>query len=119
MLTKVARSLIPLIVAGLVSSAAIAAPGAHGPNGEHLDAPASSNASGLARLPDGSVNVPKQAQRRMAIRTVMVQEAEHPLTVELNGRIGIDPNAGGRVQAPYAGRIEPGSKGLMTTTCHP
>ena len=112
MLTKVASSLITLFAAGLLSSATIAAPGAHGPNGEHLDAPASGNASGLARLPDGSVNVPKQAQRSMAIRTMMVREAEHPLTVELNGRIGIDPNAGGRVQAPFAGRIEPGSKGF-------
>nr|WP_234815044.1 efflux RND transporter periplasmic adaptor subunit [Noviherbaspirillum denitrificans] len=89
-----------------------ASPGAHGPNGEHLDAPAGVNASGLARLPDGSVNVPKLAQRRMAIRTIIANEAEHPMTVELNGRVGIDPNAGGRVQAPFAGRIEPGPKGL-------
>jgi hypothetical protein len=51
---------------------ALAAPGAHGPNGEHLDAPgAAVNASGLARLPDGSVNVAKLAQRRMAIRTLL------------------------------------------------
>ncbi|HCY62667.1 MAG TPA: hypothetical protein DHV59_07535 [Oxalobacteraceae bacterium] len=112
MMTKAVFSLITLIAAGLLSSASIAAPGAHGPGGEHLDAPASTNASGLARLPDGSVNVPKQAQRSMAIRTMMAREAEHPLTVELNGRIGIDPNAGGRVQAPYTGRIEPGPKGL-------
>jgi biotin carboxyl carrier protein len=48
----------------------------------------------------------------MAIRTLMVQDEEHPLTVELNGRVGIDPNAGGRVQAPFAGRVEPGPKGL-------
>jgi cobalt-zinc-cadmium efflux system membrane fusion protein len=103
--------IIGFIAAGL-SAAAMASPGAHGPNGEHLDAPASANASGLARLPDGSVNVPKLAQRRMAIRTIVGREDAHPLTVELNGRVGIDPNAGGRVQAPFAGRIEPGQKGL-------
>jgi biotin carboxyl carrier protein len=34
------------------------------------------------------------------------------MTVELNGRVGIDPNAGGRVQAPFSGRIESGPKGL-------
>lgn len=101
-----------LLAAGVLSSTALASPGAHGPNGEHLDAPAAGGASGLARLSDGSVNVPKQAQRRMAIRTVMGHEDEHPMTVELNGRVGIDPNAGGRVQAPFAGRIEPGPKGL-------
>lgn len=101
----------------LVLAAAIAAhasPGAHGPNGEHLDAQAVSTASGLARLPDGSVNVPKPAQRRMAIRTVMVHEGEHPLTVQLNGRTAIDPNAGGRVQAPFAGQLLPGPQGLAT-----
>jgi cobalt-zinc-cadmium efflux system membrane fusion protein len=101
-----------LCVVALLSPLAHAAPGAHGSNGEHLDAPATGNVSVLARLPDGSVNVPKQAQRRMGIRTVIGREGEHPLTVELNGRVAIDPNAGGRVQAPFAGRIEPGPKGL-------
>ncbi|WP_174246133.1 efflux RND transporter periplasmic adaptor subunit [Pseudaquabacterium pictum] len=90
-----------------------AAPGAHGPNGEHLDAPgAAVNASGLARLPDGSVNVPKTAQRRMAIRTVLAPESDAPATVELPGRVVMDPNASGRMQAVHGGRIEPGPKGL-------
>lgn len=99
------------IAAGVFCPAAVASPGAHGPNGEHLDEPASAKSS-LARLPDGSVNVPKLAQRRMGIRTDMAHEDAHPLTVELNGRVAIDPNAGGRVQAPFAGRIEAGPKGL-------
>ena len=90
-----------------------AAPGAHGPNGEHLDAPnAAVNASGLARLPDGSVNVPKLAQRRMAIRTVLAPESEAAATVELPGRVVMDPNASGRVQPAHGGRIEAGPKGL-------
>ncbi|RZI40099.1 HlyD family efflux transporter periplasmic adaptor subunit [Herbaspirillum sp. HC18] len=100
-----------LVTAGLCT-AAQAGPGAHGPNGEHRDTPVAGAVSGLARLPDGSVNVPKQAQRRMVIQTVIAREDEHPLTVELNGRVGIDPNAGGRVQAPFAGRIEAGGRGL-------
>jgi cobalt-zinc-cadmium efflux system membrane fusion protein len=102
------------LVASLVAlSPAYAAPGAHGPNGEHLDAPgAAVNASGLARLPDGSVNVPKLAQRRMAIRTVLAPESEAAATVEMPGRVVMDPNASGRVQAVHGGRIEPGPKGL-------
>jgi membrane fusion protein, heavy metal efflux system len=97
----------------LLVPVAYAAPGAHGPNGEHLDAPgAAINASGLARLPDGSVNVPKLAQRRMAIRTVLAPESEAAATVELPGRVVMDPNASGRVQAVHGGRIEPGPKGL-------
>lgn len=102
-----------LAAAMLPVSVAHAAPGAHGPNGEHLDAPgAAVNASGLARLPDGSVNVPKLAQRRMAIRTVLAPESEAAATVELPGRAVMDPNASGRVQAVHGGRIEPGPRGL-------
>lgn len=99
----------------LAGGSSHAGPGAHGPGGEHLDAPASMGASGLARLPDGSVNVPKRAQRRMEIRTQIGREAKHPRTVELNGRVAIDPNAGGLVQAPFSGRIEPGKNGLPVT----
>jgi membrane fusion protein, heavy metal efflux system len=94
-------------------SSVLAAPGAHGPNGEHLDAPGTTvNPSGLARLPDGSVNVPKLAQRRMAIRTLLAPESEAAATVELPARVVVDPNASGRVQAAHGGRIEPGPKGL-------
>lgn len=92
---------------------AMAGPGAHGPGGEHLDAPgAAVNASGLARLPDGSVNLPKLAQRRMGIRTVMPPLQEAAATVELPARVLMNPNAGGRVQAHHGGRLEPGPKGF-------
>ena len=97
----------------LLVSLAYAAPGAHGPNGEHLDAPgAVVNASGLARLPDGSVNVPMLAQRRMGIRTQIVAASQAQATVELAGRVVMDPNAGGRVQAVHGGRVEAGPHGL-------
>lgn len=104
-----------LLAFGIAASLpAVAAPGAHGPNGEHLEAPASAgaSASGLARLPDGSVQVPMLAQRRMDIRTVIAAESEAAATVELPGRVVMDPNAGGRVQASSSGRIEPGPRGL-------
>ncbi|AKJ29444.1 membrane protein [Caldimonas brevitalea] len=89
-----------------------AGPGAHGPGGEHLDGPVSVNTSGLARLPDGSVNVPKLAQRRMGIRTVLAPLSEAAATVSLPGRVLMDPNAGGWVQAVHGGRVEPGPRGL-------
>ena len=91
---------------------ATAAPGAHGPNGEHLDAPTTGSTTGLSRLPDGSVQVPMLAQRRMAIRTVLANESEAHATLELPGRIVMDPNAGGRVQPAHGGRITPGPAGL-------
>ena len=96
-----------------IACAVHAGPGAHGPGGEHLDAPGPvSNASGLARLPDGSVNVPKPAQRRMGIRTGMAPVQEAAATVELPGRVIMNPNAGGRVQARHGGRLEAGPKGF-------
>lgn len=100
------------LFSGIFSHPLLAAPGAHGPNGEHLDAPANTNPGGLARLPDGSVNIPKLGQRRMEIRTQMVFQGEHTQTTELNGKVEIDPNAGGRVQAPFQGRVEPTAKGF-------
>ena len=92
---------------------AFAAPGAHGPDGEHLEEGATTvKPSGLARLPDGSVNVPKLAQRRIGVRTVLAPESEAAVTVQLPGRVIVDPNASGRVQAVHGGRIEPTTAGL-------
>lgn len=111
-MNSIHHRIIACVMSAFLASPALASPGAHGPNGEHLDNQTTATSGGLARLPDGSVNVPKLAQRRMAIRTIMAQEGEHPLTVELNARASMDPNAGGRVQAPFSGRIEPGPNGL-------
>jgi cobalt-zinc-cadmium efflux system membrane fusion protein len=100
---------VPLALNPLVS---FASPGAHGPNGEHLDGPVATARAGLGRLPDGSVNVPMAAQRRMGLRTVMPPVTEAAASVELAGRVLMDPGAGGLVQAAQSGRIEPGPRGL-------
>jgi hypothetical protein len=89
-----------------------ASPGAHGPNGEHLDQAAAPNTASLARLPDGSVNVPKLAQRRLGLRTVIAPQSEAAVTVQLPGQVIADPNASGLVQSVNGGRIEAGPKGL-------
>ena len=64
------------------------------------------------RLPDGSVFVPKSAQRQLALGTQAARTGEFPRTIELNGRVVGDPNAGGRVQTFQSGRIEADPKGL-------
>ena len=103
----------PFAAAALLLALTVhAGPGAHGPNGEHLDAAGTTSASGLARLPDGSVQVPKLSQRRMGVRTVVAPETQASASVELPGRVVMDPNAGGRVQAVHGGRVEPGPRGL-------
>lgn len=104
---------VPVALLALATSALIwAGPGAHGPNGEHLEQAAAPSPGGLARLPDGSVNVPKLAQRRMGLRTQLAPETEAAATVQLPGRVVADPNASGQVQAIHGGRIEAGPRGL-------
>jgi hypothetical protein len=98
---------------GSLAGPAAAAPGAHGPDGEHLDAPgAAPRGSGLARLPDGSVVVPKPAQRLMGLRSQLVEPTQAALVVELPGRVVVDADGVGRVQAAHGGRVEPGPQGL-------
>ncbi len=65
------------------------------------------------RLPDGTVFVPKSAQRGMAVLTRRVAVESLPKSLELPGRVIMDPHLGGRVQAMIPGRIEPaGAHGL-------
>ncbi len=69
-------------------------------------------AASPARLPDGSVFVPKAAQRLFGIRTLQAEIKDIALGAELKGHVVPDPNASGKVQAAQTGRIEPGPKGL-------
>ena len=64
------------------------------------------------RLPDGRVFLPKLAQRRLALRTLVTELKTLPRSVELVGEVVLDPNAAGRVQASQAGRLTPGPRGL-------
>ncbi|MDP2028271.1 MAG: HlyD family efflux transporter periplasmic adaptor subunit [Thiobacillus sp.] len=61
--------------------------------------------SAPVRLPDGSVVMPKPAQRLLGIRTVLGEPRDIAQTVTLNGQISADPNFSGRVQSSQAGRI--------------
>ena len=79
---------------------------------DHGDGPVAPSANGPQRLPDGSVFLPKPAQRQLGVRTLPTEEAELPRSVELSGKVLMDPNAGGKVQPLNAGRIEPGPRGL-------
>ena len=86
-----------------------------GPGHNHGDeAPNSVGTNAPKRLPDGSVFLPKTSQRQLGVRTIVAAEASLPKTLELSGRVVMDPNAGGRVQPSIAGRIEPGPRGFPT-----
>lgn len=71
-------------------------------------------AASAQRLPDGSLFVPKAVQRQLGLRHEVSEIRELAATVEFNGKVIADPNAGGRIQATQSGRIEPGPKGLPT-----
>lgn len=113
------QRVVVLACIGLLAAAvgdAHAGPGAHGPNGEHIDGPAASGGAAgpgaLMRLPDGGVQVPKRAQRSMGLRTVRTAAGQHATTLTLNARVVLDPRSAGLVQAPVAGRIEAPPSGL-------
>ncbi len=79
---------------------------------ESAPAPAAGSPKQPSRLPDGSVFVPMPAQRAIGLRTHPGAGTTVPLSVELAGTVVADPAASGLVQAPVAGRIEPGPAGL-------
>jgi hypothetical protein len=99
--------------AALVIAWALAAlPPAHASDGHDHGGAGAPSANGPQRLPDGSVFLPKPAQRQLGVRTLVAEEGELPRAVVLNGTVLMDPNAGGLVQPLNAGRIEAGPRGL-------
>ncbi len=102
------KILFPLAIALLLCTGARA----HGPDGDKHEEPSAVGSGGLARLPDGSVQVPKLAQRRMGLRTLVAAESEATASLQLPGRVVVDPNASGQIQSAHGGRIEAGPRGL-------
>ena len=78
----------------------------------HDDAPPALSGDSPRRQSDGSVFIPKSAQRQLGLRTLAVAAGEHARAFELAGTVVMDPNAGGKVQAALAGRLEAGPQGL-------
>lgn len=116
----IARLTAVFALATLMTAAAIAF--AHEGEDHSNDKKGPGPASGYAgndnasarRLADGGVFMPKATQRQLGIRTTAAELGELAQSLELNGRVVSDPNAGGRVQSSQSGRIEPGPHGLAT-----
>jgi membrane fusion protein, heavy metal efflux system len=104
--------LLQAVGLSLALSWGVITPSRAGPGHDHGDAPAVPSANGPQRLPDGSVFLPKAAQRQLGVRTLLTADSELPRSFELSGKVVMDPNAGGKVQPLNAGRIEPGPRGL-------
>ena len=111
MLMGIARRRRNLAAAALLIAAASIGGTAYAHEGEDHAAPAPTlpvvGRDLAQRLPDGSVFVPKAAQRILAIRTNLTAGGVFRRTIELPGRIIPDPNASGLVQASVGGRLSP------------
>lgn len=102
-------TLLALLMAAVLSAPL---PALAGPGHDHGDAPPAPTGNGPSRQPDGSVFLPKPAQRQLGVRTLVAATGQHAKAFELAGTVVMDPNAGGKVQAVLAGRLEAGPKGL-------
>lgn len=105
---------IKIIVVAGVLAASFVQP-VHSHDGDHTKdrkAVAVSVRDASQRMSDGSIFVPKVAQRLLTIRTKIAKEGEHSKTIELPGRIIPDPNASGYVQSSLAGRLLPPLNGF-------
>ena len=104
---------MPTVLALLMATVLSAPlPALAGPGHDHGDAPPAPTGNGPSRQPDGSVFLPKPAQRQLGVRTLVAATGQHAKAFELAGTVVMDPNAGGKVQAVLAGRLEAGPKGL-------
>ena len=105
-----------VLLVGLVAAGAAFAHGGE----DHGDtpAPATTATDTPRRLPDGSVAMPKDAQRLLAIRTVLAAQTQSARTVQLIGQVIADPATAGRVQSTQSGRVQPAGGDLAPSLAH-
>ncbi|AWL13145.1 hypothetical protein HMF8227_02693 [Saliniradius amylolyticus] len=108
------RTLTVLVISMLLVGTAAAAPGAHGPNGEHIR-PDDKPVGGTGRQADGSVILPMPDQAKLGISTAFVQPQTVSKTVRLPAVVRPHPQGHAVIQSSSDGRFEaPGSVVLST-----
>lgn len=104
-----------LLSLSLLSSSLFASPGAHGPNGEHLDQNTNKVAGGPGRQADGSVIMPMKHQALLNITTQFVVESEATRHIRLDGLVKPHPKGYAKVQPSSDGRLDAPKDGLLTS----
>ncbi len=94
---------LALLLGVFTAGAAFAHGGADDGDGP---APAVASSDTPRRLPDGSVAMPKDAQRLLAVRTVLAAQTRSTRTVQVIGQVIADPATAGRVQSTQSGRVQ-------------
>jgi RND family efflux transporter MFP subunit len=104
------RSGVSMLLLGALSVIATAPALAHeGHDHAEPGKPAAQPMTGerAARIPDGTILIPKPVQRIFDLRTTITETRSFRQAIELPGRIIPDPNASGYVQAAVGGRLTP------------
>lgn len=94
---------------------AIASPGAHGPNGEHLTDTDNKSSSVIGRQADGSVLMPMHNQGLLGIRTQFVTNQSVKGNITLAGVIHAHPEGQALIQPTSDGRFEAPDSGVLAT----
>ncbi|WP_371194599.1 efflux RND transporter periplasmic adaptor subunit [Glaciecola sp. SC05] len=94
---------------------AIASPGAHGPNGEHLTNTENASTNDLGRQADGSVIMPMSTQALLGIRTQFVTSQDVKQSITLAGVVRAHPEGQALIQSSSDGRFEAGDTGVLAT----
>ena len=106
---------LSLLTVSLFSTTLIASPGAHGPNGEHLDQNSSKGNGELGRQADGSVLMPMKHQALLDIRTQFAEVTAANKHVQLHGIVKPHPDGFAIIQPSSDGRLDAPEKGMYTS----
>lgn len=107
---KIILTLTSVLIFG--SFAVSAAPGAHGPDGEHLTEAAPTPSNGIGRQADGSVQMPMADQRQLGILTQQAQSNTAAQYVQLDAVVRHHPSGRAVVQPSSDGRLDAATGGL-------
>lgn len=103
------------LLMSLLSASLLASPGAHGPNGEHLEQ-GSNNANGsIGRQADGSVLMPMKHQALLKITTQFATLDSVNKHVQLNGLVKPHPDGYAVIQPSSDGRLDAAEQGMPSS----
>lgn len=103
---------LSLLSVSLVSKALLASPGAHGPNGEHIDQKSNKGNGALGRQADGSVLMPMKHQALLNIRTEFAVLEEANKHVKMQGLVKHHPDGYAIIQPSSDGRLDAPEQGM-------
>lgn len=108
------KKIILTLTSGLMFGSMMlsAAPGAHGPDGEHLTETAQTQTNGIGRQADGSVQMPMADQRQLGIFTQLAQSSTAAQYVQLDAVVRHHPSGRALVQPSSDGRLDAAPGGL-------